>query len=162
MANQLKEWGIAPEIDENQSTTFAGGVIGTLFGAATGYQSSNSSDGEVSDSQDSLTWDEDKQEFSFLKDGSISSQSGIYFDEDGGINTESGPFTDETDETDEELSVFGDEDEDFITSSDEETFDNEENKSKEVRAYPLQTNPDLITIDDRTHPNPSKSGRWTS
>ena len=159
LANQLKEWGIAPEIDENQSTTFAGGVIGTLFGAAKGYQSSNSSDGEVSDSQDSLTWDEDKQELSFLKGGSISSQSGIYFDEDGGINTESGPFTDETDE---ELSVFGDEDEDFITSSDEETFDNEENKSKEVRAYPLQTNPDLITIDDRTHPNPSKSGRWTS
>lgn len=144
LANQLKEWGIAPEIDENQSTTFAGGVIRTLFGAATGYQSSNSSNGEVSDSQDSLLWDEDEQELSFLKDGRISSQSGIYSDEDDGINTQS-PFTDEMDE---ELSVFGD--------------DNEENKSKEVRAYRLQTNPDLITIDDRTHPNPSKSRRWTS
>ena len=145
LANQLEEWGIAPEVDENQSTTFAGGVIGTLFGAATGYQSSNSSDGEVSDSQDSLLWEEDEQELSFLKDGRSSSQSGIYSDEDDGINTESSPFTDEMDE---ELSVFGD--------------DKEENKSKEVRAYRFQTNPDLITIDDRTHPNPSKSRRWTS
>ena len=186
LANQLKEWGIAPEIDENQSTTFTREIIGNLFQVAEDHQHSSSSDGEVSDSQDKLLWDEDRQKFSFFEDSQRSSESAVYFDEDADIKSLSNPFTDETDEV---QSVSQDEYTYSTSSSEEETSDDEEGLSheartamssashyrlymdpaednaggnaEEVRAYPIRITPNLITIDDRTGTKPSKSGRLT-
>ena len=142
----------------------------------------------MSDSQDNLLWDEDRQEFSFFEDSQMSGQSAVYFDEDAGIKSVSNSFTDETDE---EQSVSQDEYTYSTSSSEEETSDEEEeglsheartamssashyrlymdptednagSNAEEVRAYSIRTTPDLITIDDRTGTKLSKSGRWTS